>query len=186
MVLAAESVIIFQVLLALWTILSSGHNPRGYRFHNAQTRLYGPDHKRSRPVPTSRNCRFYLRDREVVVDVYITTYGEELDTIRRTVSAAVAMDGRHNTYILDDGKSDEVRALAAAIGGRATSPRGQHRRQGRQHQPRAVGDQGRVLRHPGRRLRAQGGFPVPDGAVLRREHGRIRPDPAGLRQSRAP
>ena len=45
MVLTAESVIILQALISLWTILSSGHNPRGYRFHNAQTRLYGPQHK---------------------------------------------------------------------------------------------------------------------------------------------
>ena len=49
MVLAAESVIIVQALIALWTILSSGHNPRGYRFHNAQNRIYGPDHKTIEP-----------------------------------------------------------------------------------------------------------------------------------------
>ena len=48
-VLTAESVIILQALISLWTILSSGHNPRGYRFHNAQTRLYGPQHKTIEP-----------------------------------------------------------------------------------------------------------------------------------------
>ena len=37
LVLTAESIIILQALISLWTILSSGHNPRGYRFHNAQT-----------------------------------------------------------------------------------------------------------------------------------------------------
>ena len=116
MVLTAESVIIFQVLLALWTILSSGHNPRGYRFYNAQTRLYGPDHKRIAPGTDLTKLPFYLHDREVLVDVYITTYGESLDTIRNTVSAAVAMDGRHRTYVLDDGKSDDVRELAAELG----------------------------------------------------------------------
>ena len=49
LVLTAESVIILQALISLWTILSSGHNPRGYRFHNAQTRLYGPQHKNIEP-----------------------------------------------------------------------------------------------------------------------------------------
>jgi cellulose synthase (UDP-forming) len=116
MVLSAESVIIFQVLLALWTILSSGHNPRGYRFHNAQTRLYGPDHKQIAAGTDLTKLPFYLRDREVAVDVYVTTYGESPDVIRRTLSAAVAMDGRHKTYVLDDGKSDEVRALAEQLG----------------------------------------------------------------------
>ena len=48
-VLTAESVIILQALISLWTILSSGHNPRGYRFHNAQTRLYGPQNKTIEP-----------------------------------------------------------------------------------------------------------------------------------------
>ena len=57
-----------------------------------------------------------LREQQVDIDVYITTYGEDLDTIRRTVTAAMDIDGRHTTYILDDGKSDEVRALAAELG----------------------------------------------------------------------
>lgn len=46
MVLTAESVIIVQALLSLWTILSSGHKPAGYRFHNAQTRCTGRRRKR--------------------------------------------------------------------------------------------------------------------------------------------
>lgn len=36
--------------------------------------------------------------------------------IERTVQAAMAMDGAHVTWILDDGRSDAVRALAARIG----------------------------------------------------------------------
>src|SRR4051794_16113562 len=116
MVLVCESVIIFQVLLSLWTIMSSGYNPRGYRFHNAQTRLYGPSAKAILAHSDRTELPMYLQDKPVEVDVYITTYGEDIGTIRRTVTAALAMEGRHNTYILDDGKSDEVRALAAELG----------------------------------------------------------------------
>jgi len=116
MVLAAESVIILQALIALWTILSSGHNPRGYRFHNAQNRIYGPDHKTIEPGTDLTALPMYLHESPVELDVYITTYGEDLATVRRTVTAAVAMHGRHTTYILDDGKSDDVRALAAELG----------------------------------------------------------------------
>ena len=116
MVLTAESVIIGQALIALWTILSSGHNPRGYRFHNAQNRIYGPDHKTIEPDTDLTRLPMYLHDTPVELDVYITTYGEDLSTIRRTVTAALAMHGRHTTYVLDDGKSDDVRALAAELG----------------------------------------------------------------------
>ena len=116
LVLTAESIIIFQALLSLWTILSSGHNPRGYRFHNAQTRLYGPHHKTIEEGTDTTKLSMFLHETPVELDVYITTYGEDLDTIRRTVTAAVAMHGKHTTYVLDDGKSDDVRALAAEVG----------------------------------------------------------------------
>ena len=43
-------------------------------------------------------------------------YGEDLDVIRRTATAAVAMRGEHSTWILDDGSSDAVRDLAADVG----------------------------------------------------------------------
>src|SRR6476646_6074909 len=116
MVLAAESVIILQALIALWTILSSGHNPRGYRFHNAQNHIYGPDHKTIEPGTDLTRLPMFLHEAPVELDVYITTYGEDLSTIRRTVTAAVAMHGKHTTHVLDDGKSDDVRAPAAELG----------------------------------------------------------------------
>jgi len=115
-VLTAETIIILQALLSLWTILSSGHNPRGYRFHNAQTRIYGPDHKTIEPGTDLTALPMFLHETPVELDVYITTYGEDIESIRRTVTAAVAMHGKHTTYVLDDGKSDEVRALAAEVG----------------------------------------------------------------------
>src|SRR6476659_8894703 len=62
LVLTAESVIIVQALLSLWTILSSGHNPRGYRFHNAQTRLYGPAQKTLTADTDLTSQALYLHD----------------------------------------------------------------------------------------------------------------------------
>jgi cellulose synthase (UDP-forming) len=43
-------------------------------------------------------------------------YGESIDVIRQTALAARDLIGSHTTYILDDGKSDKVRALAEDIG----------------------------------------------------------------------
>jgi len=50
------------------------------------------------------------------IDVFVTTCGEPLDVVRRTVAAAVGMNGAHRTYVLDDGGRDDVRALARALG----------------------------------------------------------------------
>ena len=95
LVLTAESVIILQALISLWTILSSGHNPRGYRFHNAQTRLYGPQHKNIKPGTDLTALPMHLHEIEVPT-TSTSPLGEELEKIRVTVSAAVAM---HNTYL---------------------------------------------------------------------------------------
>ncbi|WP_233549903.1 glycosyltransferase family 2 protein [Cellulomonas rhizosphaerae] len=119
MVIAAESVLVFHALLAMWTVLASGYDPRGFAFHHAQDRLYGLEeilqlHTESRP----QDWTMSLDGRSVTIDVFITTYGEDLGTIRRTVTAAVAMHGAHETWVLDDGRSDEVAALAAELGAR--------------------------------------------------------------------
>lgn len=119
MVIVAEVILITQALLSMWTILSSGHNPRGFAFHHAQDTLYDmAEIIRRRAEDAPENWRMYIKDRPVTVDVFITTYGEDLETIRRTVSAAVAMKGEHLTWVLDDGRSDEVRDLAAELGAR--------------------------------------------------------------------
>ncbi|UJP39137.1 glycosyltransferase family 2 protein [Cellulomonas palmilytica] len=119
MVIAAETVLVVHALLAMWTVLSAGHDPRGFTFHHAQDRLYDvAEIMRDRAEDRPQDWEMFLRDRPVTVDVLITTYGEDLDTIRRTVTAAVAMQGRHRTWVLDDGRSDEVRDLAAELGAR--------------------------------------------------------------------
>ena len=50
------------------------------------------------------------------VDVYIPTYNEDPELLRGTISAAVALDYPHETYVLDDGNRQPVAALAAELG----------------------------------------------------------------------
>ena len=108
MVIVAETILLVQALLAMWTILSSGHNPRDFAYHDAGAKLLPGIHLGD-DTP-------HLRGEPVLVDAFITVYGEDLATVRRTVEAALAMQGRHRTWVLDDGHSDEVRDLAAELG----------------------------------------------------------------------
>jgi cellulose synthase (UDP-forming) len=119
MVIAAESLLIAQALLSMWTILSGSQDPRDFAFHQAKSKLFRPrEVLRDGFGGSPERWSLYLDDAEINVDVFITTYGEPIDTIRRTVTAAVAMHGLHHTWVLDDGKSDDVRALAAEVGAR--------------------------------------------------------------------
>jgi len=119
MVMAAEAVLVAHALLAMWTILAGGDNPRNFAFHHAQDRLYEMSEiLRDRAEDTPWAWRMFLKDRVVDVDVFITTFGEDLSTIRRTVSAAMAMQGAHVVWVLDDGDDDDVRDLAAELGAR--------------------------------------------------------------------
>ena len=116
-VLTAESVIILQALISLWTILSSGHDPRDYTFNQAQHTLYGDQGERTQAIGIGmRHAPMELNGFPVTVDVFVTTYGEALADIRKTVEAAVALDGAHCVYVLDDGKSAAVRDLARELG----------------------------------------------------------------------
>ncbi|WCT73310.1 UDP-forming cellulose synthase catalytic subunit [Sphingomonas naphthae] len=54
-----------------------------------------------------------------IVDVFIPTYNESLAIVRETVFAAMAMDypaDRFAVYILDDGRREEFRDFATAVG----------------------------------------------------------------------
>jgi cellulose synthase (UDP-forming) len=53
---------------------------------------------------------------ELTVDLFVTTYNEDVDMLRQTLRAAVAVRAPHRTYVLDDGRRPEVRALAEEIG----------------------------------------------------------------------
>lgn len=117
LVVVAESVLVFHALMSMWTMLAGYGKVPGFQFHDAQARLYRPEKDHRRGVsddPTQ--WPLHLGGREVSVDVLITVYGEPLAVIRRTVEAALAIRGRHGTYILDDGDSDQVRDLAAELG----------------------------------------------------------------------
>lgn len=50
------------------------------------------------------------------VDVFITVYDEPLQLVRRTVMGAKAIRYPHATWVLDDGKRDEMAAMAAELG----------------------------------------------------------------------
>ncbi|MBU4499507.1 MAG: glycosyltransferase, partial [Gammaproteobacteria bacterium] len=50
------------------------------------------------------------------VDVFIPTYNEDVDLVRRTAMAAQAMDYPHETWILDDGNREAMRNLAQSLG----------------------------------------------------------------------
>lgn len=117
LVITAETWLIAQALLALWTILSSGHDARDFAYFQARRNLFDPGHIVSDRVEDAPHLwPMFLNDQDTSVDVFITTYGEELGVIRRTVAAALAIRGRHRTIVLDDGRSDEVRDLAAELG----------------------------------------------------------------------
>jgi cellulose synthase (UDP-forming) len=61
------------------------------------------------------------------VDVFITTYDEPLQLVRRTAIGARAIRYPHNTYVLDDGKRDEMKAMCEELG------IGYIRREGNEH-----------------------------------------------------
>jgi cellulose synthase (UDP-forming) len=54
--------------------------------------------------------------RGLKVDIFITTYDEPLEVLRRTAIGARAVTYPHRTYMLDDGERDEVRAMCQQLG----------------------------------------------------------------------
>src|SRR5687767_8638443 len=67
------------------------------------------------------------------VDVCITVYNEPPDILRRTLTACLAMDypAKKTVWVLDDGRSSEVKKLARQLGGRYISrPDNRHAKAG--------------------------------------------------------
>lgn len=64
---------------------------------------------RRRPAPRAASA-------DATVDVFITTYNEPLEMVLRTARAALGLDHRHNTWILDDGARDELATAARHLG----------------------------------------------------------------------
>jgi cellulose synthase (UDP-forming) len=115
LVIIAETILITHGIFTMWTILSGLQGPRDYAFHNAKTTLFS---RRPENLTDPTQWPMSLDGVPVTVDVFITVYGEDPETIRKTVTAAVAMKGAHTTWVLDDGKSDVIRDLAAELGAR--------------------------------------------------------------------
>jgi cellulose synthase (UDP-forming) len=119
MVIVAEAVLILQALFSMWTILSGGSDPRDFDFHQTQETLYDQAEIERRSLQGSPELwPIVISGKQVSVEVFITVYGEDVAKIETTTRAALAMQGAHNTWILDDGASDEVRDMAARLGAR--------------------------------------------------------------------
>lgn len=62
--------------------------------------------------------RLKTAKKNLKVDIFIPTYNESIDIIRRTVVGALAMDYPHKTWVLDDGSRNEVKELTQQLGAR--------------------------------------------------------------------
>jgi cellulose synthase catalytic subunit (UDP-forming) len=80
-----------------------------------------------RAVPLPRDP-----DKLPSVDVFIPTYNESVDIVRRTAVAAMAMEyPKKKVYILDDGRRPAMKALADEVGcGYLTRPDNKHAKSG--------------------------------------------------------
>lgn len=116
MVVACESFVMFQVLLSLWTALSAAQDPRGYGFHEAKRQLFYPTILDLDDGLKGTTDWMQIDGQRAMVDVLVPTYGEAPAVVERTARAARDMRGHHSTYILDDGKSPEIAAVAARLG----------------------------------------------------------------------
>ena len=117
LVIVAESILVLHGLAAMWTILVGYRDRRDWTYYATRAALYDPDDTVIRGnLADPRQWPLRIRGRVVDVDILITVYGEPVEVVRRTAEAAVAVRGRHWTWILDDGRSDEVQALAKELG----------------------------------------------------------------------
>ncbi|HEU5037728.1 MAG TPA: glycosyltransferase [Nocardioides sp.] len=106
-VIVAEGVLVLHALLAMWTMLSATKDPRSFHYWTSKQRLYDLG---------GTDSGLQLDGKAVSVELFITVFGEPLDVVRRTAEAALAVRGKHRTWLLDDGDSDAIRALAGELG----------------------------------------------------------------------
>ena len=117
LVIVSETILVFHGLVAMWTILAGRRDRRDFTYEATRVGLYDPNGAEVLAhVDDPSKWPLWMDGRSVSVDVLITVYGEPLEVIRRTAEAALAIRGRHMTWILDDGRSDEVQALASELG----------------------------------------------------------------------
>jgi len=96
--LLIEFYIILQTVGLWWTTFYGSKNPRNHNYYELKKKI--------------------IKDNKIEggVDIFITTYGEDLVTIAKTLQAAKNISIEHETYVLDDGKSPEVEKLANLLG----------------------------------------------------------------------
>jgi cellulose synthase (UDP-forming) len=88
--LFAEGLTVFQALGTWWTILAHDGRPDSPDVYLMRRRLLSGEEKPS-------------------IDVFITVCGEPIDIVLGTVRAAKDMRIAHQTWVLDDGRSDQLR-----------------------------------------------------------------------------
>lgn len=96
--IGADTIGIF-VILSLWlTILLD---------------LVVPYHHRKQLVHDGSQ---FLKKNNPTIDIFITTAGEDPNTVYKTIKAAVNMDYPHGVFVLDDGKSEKIKEIAEELG----------------------------------------------------------------------
>jgi len=93
----SEIYVIIHLIISWITILAGSKDVRDIHYFDIKKKLK-------------------LGQLKATIDVFITVYGEPLEIIKETIVAAKALTLNHETYVLDDGKSDEVKRLAATLG----------------------------------------------------------------------
>ncbi|MEM7034935.1 MAG: cellulose synthase catalytic subunit [Chloroflexota bacterium] len=63
-----------------------------------------------------RKVKRHKTPNDITIDVFLTVYKEDPVMIERTLSAACAMQGNHQTWLLDDGNDPELESLARRVG----------------------------------------------------------------------
>ncbi len=117
LVIIAETILVAHALLSMWTILSGQKSPRTFAFHATKRTLFDRQAIEADGLQDDPDLwPITMNGREISVDVFITVYGEEISKIRATAVAAMAIKGKHRTWILDDGRSDDVKDLADELG----------------------------------------------------------------------
>jgi cellulose synthase (UDP-forming) len=95
--LLAEGLTALHVIGTWWTILANDDRPEPVNATVWRNRL-----RAGAAAPT--------------MDVFVTAYGEPPELVRRTVVAARDMELPHQTWVLDDGRSDELARVCAEEG----------------------------------------------------------------------
>jgi cellulose synthase (UDP-forming) len=115
LVISAETILIVHALLAMWTIIAGWRSPRNDEYYLARREIFGGRIASVQAAATPQ-WPLTLGGEPISVAIFITCYGEPLEVIRSTATAARDVWGEHTTWILDDGRSDAVRELAAELG----------------------------------------------------------------------